>query len=165
MEGLRRCLDFFRVAPEDESGLSFDLLANRLASSFTLCGFVDEVLSRVASLNSIPGRKLDHKASLCGMYVREEVSGREIGRGMVEALLNYGKTRYDSIQLTAVRTNTRALYLFEAYGYKLYATQPRSIRRGLEFVDEAYMLFSNEHYTTAQNNRGAPEADHSWTLT
>ncbi len=166
MEGLRRCSEFFRVAPEDESNLSFEFLMERLASSFTVAAFVDEVMSGIASLTPMTGKKLDHKALLWGMYVREEVSGRGIGKAIIEALLDHGRTRYDSIQLTVVCTNSRALHLYETCGFKLYATEPRAIRQGSEFVDEAYMRFSNENYTSAVlKNRRARESDSSQTVT
>jgi ribosomal protein S18 acetylase RimI-like enzyme len=156
MEGLRRCSEFFRVAPEDESDLSYEFLAERLATSFTVGAFVDEAMSGIASLTQVTGKKLDHKALLWGMYVREEVSNRGIGKALIEALLDHGRTRYESILLTAVHTNSRALHLYETCGFKLYATEPRSIRQGLAFVDEAYMRFSNESYTSAvSKNRHA----------
>ncbi len=144
MEGLERSSACFRVAPSDEIDISLAVLANRLTLSFTVGALVNNVLSGVGSLTPVFGRKLSHKALLSCMYVQKDVSGRGIGKAIVEALIDYARTRFDSVQLTAAANNSRGIRLYERCGFESYAIEPRSIREESKYFDEVYMRISFE---------------------
>lgn len=144
MEGLERYSESFRVAPSDEIDIPLAVLATRLTLGFTIGAFVNGVLSGVGTLTPVFGKKLSHKALLSGMYVREKVSGRGIGKAIVDALIEYAKIRFDSVQLTVAANNIRGRRLYERCGFEWYATEPRSIREQSRYLDEVYMRISSE---------------------
>ena len=83
----------FRVAPEDEIGLSLQAVGERLAKTFVVGGFHDDELVGVGGLTRFEGAKLRHRALLWGMYVRERARGRGLADELVRNLLGEARSQ------------------------------------------------------------------------
>jgi RimJ/RimL family protein N-acetyltransferase len=141
LEGFVRHPRQFRVAVEDEAGLSLDAVAARLASEHVVGGFDGDGLAGIGGLSRYPGAKLRHKALLWGMYVRESARGTGLAGAIVEALLAAARElRVEQVLLTLAADNVAARRLYERCGFERYATEPRAVKVDDGYFDELLMI-------------------------
>lgn len=140
LEGFARHPRDFRIATEDEAALGLDAVAARLEREYVVGGFRDDALLGIGGLTRYAGAKLDHKALLWGMYVREAARGTGLAGAIVDALLAEARRiGVERVLLTVAADNARARRLYERHGFTRYAVEPRSIWLGDERLDEALM--------------------------
>jgi RimJ/RimL family protein N-acetyltransferase len=140
LEGFARHPRLFRVAVEDEADQPLEAVAERLAREYVVGAYLDGTLVGVGGLTRYAGAKLRHKALLWGMYVREAARGRGAADGIIDALL--ARARADGLALvvlTVAADNARARRVYERWGFELYGVEPRAIREGDDYLDEALM--------------------------
>jgi GNAT superfamily N-acetyltransferase len=92
LEGLTRQPLQFRIAPEDERGLSLEAVGERLDRTFVAGGFDPDGLVGVGGLTRFEGTKLRHRALLWGMYVRERARSRGLADKLMRVLLAEART-------------------------------------------------------------------------
>lgn len=74
------------------------------------------------------------------MYTRLEHRGQGIANSLVEAIIIHAKNRVIQLHLNCVTTNPNAINLYKKHGVKIYGTEPRSLKVGIEFFDEHFMI-------------------------
>jgi RimJ/RimL family protein N-acetyltransferase len=141
LEGfVRHPLDF-RIAPEDESGLSSETVAERLEREFVAGGFQGNELVGIAGLARYEGAKLRHRGLLWGMYVREQARGSGLADQLMQLLLDQaGMLALEHVILTVAAENRRARRLYERWGFSVYGLEPRAIKVNDAYYDEALMI-------------------------
>jgi ribosomal protein S18 acetylase RimI-like enzyme len=128
-----RCMDDaalqFRSSRADVEREGLRYWAQRLASGDDrIIGvFDDETLIGIGGIAREPRDKLRHKALLFGMFVIPEAAGRGIGRMIVDALIAEAHGFVESLTLTLMADNARALALYERCGFTVYGREPRSV--------------------------------------
>jgi ribosomal protein S18 acetylase RimI-like enzyme len=133
----------FRVAPEDESGLSLQAVGERLAETFVGGGFHGDELMGIGGLTRFEGAKLRHRALLWGMYVRARARGHGLADELMRILLAEARSQgIAQVILTVAAENQRARGLYEHWGFSVYGIEPRAIKVGHDFLDEALMVCS-----------------------
>jgi ribosomal protein S18 acetylase RimI-like enzyme len=131
----------FRIAPEDESAQSIEATAERLEQTFVAGGFGGDELMGIGGLTRFEGAKLRHRALLWGMYVREQGRGRGLADELMRLLLQEArKLEVEQVILTVVSRNDRARRLYQRWGFSVYGTEPRAIKAGEVYLDEALMM-------------------------
>ncbi len=131
----------FRVAPEDESGLPLQDVGGRLVTTFVVGGFHDDELVGIGGLTRFDGAKLRHRALLWGMYVREGARGRGLADELMRMLLAEARSQgIAQVILTVAAENQRARGVYERWGFSVYGIEPRAIKVGDDFLDEALMV-------------------------
>lgn len=142
LEGAERHPSQFRFALEDERLLTLDQVASRLNREYVVGGFQSGDLVAIGGLVRLSGAKLKHKALLWGMYVREESRGVGLGDAIVSRLLTYALSEgIEIVVLTLAAENERARKLYERWGFVRYGTEPRSVKNGDDYFDEALMTW------------------------
>jgi ribosomal protein S18 acetylase RimI-like enzyme len=141
LEGFIRHPLQFRVAPEDESNLSIEAVADRLERTFVAGGFEGEELVGVGGLTRFDGAKLRHRALLWGMYVSDRGRGRGLADELMLVLLSEARAQMiEQVVLTVVADNDRARRFYQRWGFSVYGTEPRAIKVGDSYLDEALMV-------------------------
>jgi ribosomal protein S18 acetylase RimI-like enzyme len=141
LEGFARHPLQFRVAPEDEEGLSLEAVGARLEGTFVAGGFDSHGLAGVGGLTRFEGTKLRHRALLWGMYVREEARGSGLADELMRTLLAEGRSHgTEQVILTVAAANARARRFYERWGFSVYGIEPRAIKVDHGYVDEALMI-------------------------
>ena len=131
----------FRVAPEDESGLSPEAIGERLEGAYVAGGFDAVGLAGVGGLTRFDGLKLRHRALLWGMYVRERARGSGLADDLMRVLLAEARSQdVEQVILTVAAENARARGFYERWGFALYGIEPRAIKVGQSYLDEALMV-------------------------
>ena len=82
-----------------------------------------------------------HKATLFGMYVRQAMRGRGIGRLLVEHILRHaqGTGRIEVVQLTVSQSNLGAMNLYARCGFVPFGTEPMAVKLGDGYITKAHM--------------------------
>jgi GNAT superfamily N-acetyltransferase len=138
LKGARDAAASFRFDPNDDWSASLDEVRERIKTMVVLGAFVDGALVGIGGVNPFFGEKLRHKWLLWGMYVDRPALG--IGARIVHALVAEARSRgAASVQLTLMADNARARTMYEHCGFLVYATEPESIARDGQLVDELLM--------------------------
>ena len=142
LEGFARHPGQFRIAVADEQGLALGDVAARLDREYVVGGFRGPELVAIGGLSRFTGAKLRHKALLWGMYVREEARGAGLGDAIVARLLDHAVSEgIEIVLLTLAADNERARRLYERWGFVRYGTEPRAVKDGADYFDEALMAW------------------------
>ena len=102
------------------------------AAEMVFGAFVGDRLVGVAGLRFEQRPRTRHKASLFGMSVLPEHRHQGIARALVEKVLDQARSRPETrvVQLTVTESNTPAVRLYEACGFRPYGSEPFGIKVG-----------------------------------
>lgn len=95
-----------------------------------------------AGVQRDPRAKVRHKAIVRAVYTHPAHRGRGIARALVQAVIDVAHGMQDVRQLTLVTGahNAHALALYRSLGFTVWGIEPRSMRVGGEWLDDAYMV-------------------------
>jgi len=140
LESLRLHPDAFASSYDVEAAEPLDRFRDRLARGGRFGGFVKERLVGVAGFFPHDAPRMRHKGTLVGMYVRESERGAGLADEIVNAIIEYARTQVEQLQLSVATTNGRAVRFYERMGFKKYATEPRALKMGGNYIDEFLMM-------------------------
>ena len=140
LEGLVRHPDAFGSDVETESAWPPERFAERLMNSAMFAYEENGALLGVAGFYAEAARKMHHRGALWGMYVREQARGRGVGAQLVEAVLAHARDCVEQLHLNVAVENTTALALYERCGFRIYGTEPRSMKIDGRYVDAHQMV-------------------------
>lgn len=84
--------------------------------------------------------KLQHSATIFGVYVRPQWRGQKISQRMIEACLQWASLRGIIIaKLAVVTENQAAIKSYSAMGFTIYGVEPRALGMDGRFYDEYLM--------------------------
>lgn len=89
----------------------------------------------------VPKSPLDHRGSL-GVCVRKGLRGQGIGRALVKAAIEKCKGKFESLELTVIKSNRGALKLYKELGFKTYGVRPAALKRGGRYFDDELMYLT-----------------------
>ncbi len=86
--------------------------------------------------------KLNHKGHVWGVFVAPVARGKAVGRRLLEAVIQEANklSGLRSLLLTVTVTQTAARRMYESLGFRILATEPRSLRVGEEYYEEHHMI-------------------------
>jgi ribosomal protein S18 acetylase RimI-like enzyme len=120
----------FSSSAEEEELYPPEFLRQRLSSP-TRCywgAFEGGRLIGTVGLDLEQRKKNRHKATVVGMYVAREHSGRGLGRALLTTLLAEARHRgLDLLVLTVTEGNQSAIHLYESLGFCSFGLEPRAI--------------------------------------
>ena len=103
--------------------------------------FDDARLIGAAGLQFQRRPRTRHKASLFGMFVLPQFTGRGIARALVGAVLEQARSMpvIQVVQLTVTESNIPARRLYESCGFLPFGTEPFANKLGERFVSLIHM--------------------------
>ena len=117
----------YLLREEDEKG--FINMRLEMDKALMLVAYVDGKHVGNCSFSPVgPFRRFAHR---CGMSIAlyQEYWGCGIGSIMLETALRYAKeVGYEQVELEVVSSNTKAIKLYEKYGFKKYGTKPDNMK-------------------------------------
>lgn len=131
----------FRFAPEDEAKISIVDIETRLTRDFVVGVFSEDMMIGIAGLTRFTGIKLRHKALLWGMYVQTEFRGTGAADKLLSAIIDHASGIVETITLTVVSDNHRAVHFYERWGFKAFGLEAASVKLADgSYVDETLMV-------------------------
>jgi RimJ/RimL family protein N-acetyltransferase len=87
--------------------------------------------------------KIQHSATIVGVYVQPAWRGLQIAEGLVAACLEWAHLQEIKIvKLAVVSTNTAAIRCYDSCGFKVYGIEPQAIYSNGIMYDELLMVRS-----------------------
>jgi RimJ/RimL family protein N-acetyltransferase len=86
-----------------------------------------------------PHRETQHIGTL-GILIASDWRGRGIGRSMLQAAIDRSRGKFESIQLSVLKSNVRARGLYESVGFRSWGILPKAILRDGRYTDLEYMV-------------------------
>ena len=119
--------DEINLTVEDEKGLIKMFL--ELDNALMLLAYVDGKHVGNCSFSPVgPFKRIAHRCDMA-IALYQEYCECGIGSIMLETALRYAKeVGYEQVELEVVSSNTKAIKLYEKYGFKKYGTKPDNMK-------------------------------------
>jgi ribosomal protein S18 acetylase RimI-like enzyme len=106
-----------------------------------LGAFIDGDLVAVAGLGRNQGEKIRHKGLVWGVYVKEAVRSRGIGKALMSALIARASSLpgLEQLRLAVGIDQTAAKKLYRSLGFRNYGRERHCMKVGNEYVDMDHM--------------------------
>jgi len=139
LEALLLHPDAFGASYEDWSQKSASFFAEKLRTNYVFGGFdLHNTLQGLIGLSFSSSPKLNHVATIWGMYVRAGMRGSGLSSGLMEAALEAASS-VKTVKLSVVTTNHAAYALYRSYGFTNWATDTAALYANGIFHDEYLM--------------------------
>jgi RimJ/RimL family protein N-acetyltransferase len=100
----------------------------------------DQQLIGMCGITRANSPKIQHSAYIVGMYVRPDWRGLSIAEALINACLDWGRTKEIKIvKLGVAATNTPAIRCYARCGFQVYGTEPQALCLDGVFYDELLM--------------------------
>ncbi len=140
LAALRNAPEAFGSTYDEEVSRPMSAFADRLRHTTVFGAYDDARVVGMVGFARQSGPKDRHKGFLWGMYVDPEMRGRGIGAALVGAALRHAAGLVEQVTLSVVTSNTSAIALYEALGFKPYGVEPRALKSAQGCADEMLML-------------------------
>ena len=143
LQGMREHPQAFTSGYEEERHKSADWARQRLAAPHTAFwgALEDSRLVGVVGLDRETRQQNRHKATVVGMFVAPEYTGRGIGQALLDALLAHARSEgLELLVLTVTVGNDGARRLYERAGFKSFGVEPHAVRIDGRFHDKEHMF-------------------------
>jgi ribosomal protein S18 acetylase RimI-like enzyme len=148
LEGLETEPFAFGRSVEEHRTTTFEQTAERLSQDpeqdFTLGAFDNGLLVGIATFVREAGLKERHKGHIYGVYVTASHRRRGIARQLIRELLHRAgqDTSLEQILLAVSTRQEAASALYRTLGFEHYGTEPRALKIGTDYVDEAHLVLT-----------------------
>ncbi len=133
----------FRFAPTDEKAIPQEQVSQRLDADYVVAAFSGVTFSGIGGFSRFSGAKLSHKGLIWGMYVRPAMRGTGAANALMKALIDHAMTVVESVALTVIASNLRAVRFYERWGFRVYGSETQSVKIGAgDYLDEHLMARS-----------------------
>ena len=135
----------FARALEEEQQTSLDAVAKRLADSsserYVLGAFEGDMLIGILSFRRWEGLKIQHRASIGGMYVPPESRRRGVSKALLETAIEWARalTEVEDLIVAVTVGNEQARALYLKMGFTPVALDPRYLKLGERYFDVEWM--------------------------
>jgi ribosomal protein S18 acetylase RimI-like enzyme len=150
MQALKTDAAAFAESVEELERTSVEEYAARLGKEgyddFVFGAFDGETMVGMTGFYREKAVKLNHKGHVWGVFVAPGARGKGTGRALLRAVIEEAKKLKDmrSLLLTVTVTQKAARQMYESLGFRILATEPRSLRMGEEYFEEHHMILEFE---------------------
>ena len=141
LEALKANPELLRSTFELEDKLDVTWFAARLEDAHMVGAFRDGELVGTAGFSIQQGEPNAHKGRLFGMYVRSSLRNLGLGRLLLSAVLDVARENVELIQLSVVKENRPAQWLYESAGFLEFGVELKASKYGDRYYDEVLMAF------------------------
>ncbi len=140
LESLQNSPESLASSYEEAENFSQKEWEDKLTKSAIFGAFIDNKLIAGAGFRRLNRLKTMHRGDLFAMYVTPKYRGQGIASQLIKTVINHARSRVIQLHLTCVTNNESAAKLYQKHGFKIYGTEPRSLKIDDTFFDEYLML-------------------------
>jgi len=140
----------FAESPEELKRTTAEEYASRLRSgrteNFVIGAFDGEQLVGMTGFYRDALLKRRHIGHVWGVFVSPAVRGKGVGRALLAEVIKSAKALpgISCVRLMVAVTQEAARHLYKEAGFRVFGTEPRSLKIGERFVDENHMTLEFE---------------------
>lgn len=139
LEALQDSPESFGSAYEEEINFSQMDWESGLKKNDIFGVFIDEELVATAAFFNLLSLKTKHRGFIYAVYTKPAYRGKGLAGSLIERIITHAKSCVIQLHLACVTTNLGAVKLYEKHNFKIYGTEPRSIKIGDNYFDEYLM--------------------------
>jgi RimJ/RimL family protein N-acetyltransferase len=138
LEALTVAPEAFGASYEEDASLSLETIRARLSASPNVVfgAFADHGLIGMAGFAVYDRVKARHKGLLWGVYVKAEWRGHQVGKRLVQRVIDHASHHVMMLEAAVGLTNDGARRTYHGLGFKPYGIQRKALRVGDMFYDE-----------------------------
>jgi ribosomal protein S18 acetylase RimI-like enzyme len=142
LEALRNDPASFADSTEEHLATTVAAVRERLAVSDPVSNFViGTKLIATAGFYRYAHLKEQHKGHIWGVYVRPESRSKGIARALMQEIIRRARAMEGLEQILLMASaHLPAKKLYEVLGFASYGLEPRSLKIGMEYVDDVLMI-------------------------
>ncbi|MBP0581744.1 GNAT family N-acetyltransferase [Labrys sp. LIt4] len=140
-------LDALATAPEafgsthaTESARPLAAFAERLSQAVVFGAYMGDQIVGMAGYRRQDGLKDRHKGEVWGVYVAPRWRGQGVAGALMTAVIEAARGEVEQLLLAVVDGNDGALALYRRLGFEVYGVEPRALKTGNRYLDEALMV-------------------------
>ena len=135
----------FGSSYQEEKDESLDAVAQRIAPAagrIITGAWAGDQLVGTLGIRRKTSVKQGHQAVIWGVYVAPHQRGQGIAQAMLAEALQFAQQQAGLLQihLGVTTTNTAALRMYEAAGFRIYGTEPAALNVDGQLLDEYLMV-------------------------
>src|SRR6266700_739082 len=94
--------------------------------------------------------KTCHRGEIVQVFVNPEYHGQRVGESLVRLVVDaaFALPGIESLELSAVASNSSAQRLYEKFGFETYGIRPDYLKFGDKYWDQRFMQMSKKRYLT-----------------
>ena len=144
LEALQQHPEAFGASLEEEFLLTDEMFREGYSKSEIFGAFSkdNETLVGCAGFFIYSSLKMQHRGCLFSMYTKEDYRNQGIADALIKKVIEHAKKRVIQLHLTVVTTNKAAIRLYEKNGFRIYGTEPQSLKISDQFYDEHFMVIA-----------------------
>ncbi|GGB03520.1 N-acetyltransferase [Brucella endophytica] len=139
LSALQRALMSFGSTFEEENAYSDAVFARRLEQvdgNVTFGAFNGENLLGIAAHHRHERRTERHRGTLVSVYVVPEARGLELGKALVQKVIDHAAKHVVVLEAKVVATNDAARRIYYALGFKTYGLERKSLLVQGQYLDQ-----------------------------
>lgn len=140
LEALRQAPEAFGSSWEEESQWSDEQFQTGLKRGGIFGAFIQNELVGCIGYYRMDTLKTRHRGFVWGMYVKPAHRNQGIASQLLQFTMDLARSQVTQLHLTCVTTNENALRLYYKNGFQIYGTEPKSLKIGEHYFDEALMV-------------------------
>jgi RimJ/RimL family protein N-acetyltransferase len=110
--------------------------------NFVVGGFEEGHLVGMAGFHREKHDKFRHKGTIWSVYVRQESRGKGMAKALLAEIIRRVRLMegMEQINLIVSATQPVAKRVYSSLGFRLYGTEPRSLKIGDIYIDDEWMV-------------------------
>lgn len=140
LEAIVQNSESFASSLEEEQNCPDDQFQNWLRNSTIFGAFIENCLIGTAGFFVFGAMKERHRGMLFSVYISPQYRHHGIANELVAQAIEKARGHVIQLHLKVVSTNDTAVTLYQRHGFKIYGTEPRSLKIGDQFFDEHLMV-------------------------
>jgi RimJ/RimL family protein N-acetyltransferase len=141
LEALLNFPNSFLSTYQQEFDLTDQEWVNKINNNMIFGYFIDNQIVGIIGLNLETNPKINHTATIFGMYLNPAYQGKNIASELLNHVKKIAKNhRVSQIYLGCNAENIRAVNFYKKSGFKIYATKPNYIKINDKFCDDLMMM-------------------------
>ncbi len=142
LEAIVHNSESFGSSLEEEQNCPDEQFKLWLRNSTIFGAFIDHRLIGTTGFFVFGATKERHRGMLFSVYVSPLYRNHGIAHHLVAQTIEQARDKVIQLHLKVVSTNETAIGIYEHYGFKIYGTEPRSLKINDHFLDEHLMVLS-----------------------
>jgi GNAT superfamily N-acetyltransferase len=138
LEALTVAPEAFGASYEEDVSIPLETMRARLSAgpNAVFGAFTDHALVGMAGFAVYDRVKARHKGLLWGVYVRAEWRGHQVGKRLVQRVIDHASRHVIMLEAAVGLANDGARRTYHGLGFKPYGIERKALRVGDTFYDE-----------------------------